>query len=191
MPGNSTLVTSCNVLFLRTAIAFASVLGTAFVLASPAAACVCADAPLSERLDDADAAVVGVVRSVTEPDTDVPMRLVTFDVEQRVKGDVEGEVQGIDARRIFVRTPLGTDCDLTIESGTTTGLLLTRLPEGGWYATACSVVSPGRLVAEGGEPRGGVIKVGVGIAILGLVLLWALRRLRRGARPDLPGAPEP
>ena len=45
------------------------------------------------------------------------------------------------------------------------------------------------LVAEGGEPRGGVIKVVVGIAILGLVILWALRRLKRGARPDLPGAP--
>ena len=30
-----------------------------------------------------------------------------------------------------------------------------------------------------------------GIVILGLVLLWALRRLRKGSRPDLPGAPEP
>jgi len=33
--------------------------------------------------------------------------------------------------------------------------------------------------------------VGIGIVILGLVLLWALRRLKRGARPELPGAPEP
>jgi hypothetical protein len=31
----------------------------------------------------------------------------------------------------------------------------------------------------------------VGIVILALVVLWALRRLRRGARPDLPGAPLP
>jgi len=69
--------------------------------------------------------------------------------------------------------------------------LLTRAPDGGWLGTACSVVAPGQLVAEGGEPRGGVIKVGIGIVILGLVLLWALRRLRRGARPDLPGAPGP
>ena len=71
------------------------------------------------------------------------------------------------------------------------GLILTRAPDGAWIATACSVVEPGPLVAEGGEPRGGVIKVGVGIVILALVLLWALRRLKRGTRPDLPGAPRP
>jgi hypothetical protein len=71
------------------------------------------------------------------------------------------------------------------------GLLLTRSADGAWFASACSVVAPGVLVAAGGEPRGGVIKVVVGFFILGLVLLWAFRRLRRGARPDLPGAPEP
>ena len=71
------------------------------------------------------------------------------------------------------------------------GLLLTRSPDGTWLASACSVVEPGPLAATGGEPRGGVIKVGIGIVILGLVLLWALRRLRKGSRPSLPGAPEP
>ena len=53
------------------------------------------------------------------------------------------------------------------------------------------VVDPGLLVAEGGQPRGGLIKVALGIVVLALVLLWALRRLRKGARPDLPGAPRP
>jgi len=119
------------------------------------------------------------------------MRVMVVDVEQRVKGDLGSPDEGLGARQILVRTPLHTDCDVTIEQGTTTGLLLTRLPGGGWYATACSVVEPGPLVAEGGEPRGGVIKVGVGIVILVLVLLWALRRLKRGTRPDLPGAPRP
>jgi hypothetical protein len=33
--------------------------------------------------------------------------------------------------------------------------------------------------------------VAIGFVILGLVLLWALRRLRRGTRPHLPGAPQP
>ena len=47
------------------------------------------------------------------------------------------------------------------------------------------------LVAEGGEPRGALIKVGIGIVILALVLLWALARLRKGKRPNLPGAPQP
>jgi hypothetical protein len=163
----------------------------ALAFASPAAACVCTNAPLSERLDQADAAVVGVVRAISEPDSNVPTRVMVFDVEQRVKGDLKGQVDGLGARRILVRTPLNTDCDVSIKLGTTTGLLLTRLPGGGWYATACSIVAPGPLVAEGGEPRGGVIKVGVGIVILALVLAWALRRLRKGSRPDLPGAPEP
>ena len=71
------------------------------------------------------------------------------------------------------------------------GFLLSRSPDGTWLASACSVVGPGVLVAEGGEPRGGVIKVGIGIVILALVLGWALLRLRKGKRPDLPGAPQP
>jgi hypothetical protein len=132
-----------------------------------------------------------VVRSITESNSNPPTRVMVFDVEQRVKGDLGGQVEGLGARQIFVRTPLNTDCDVTIKTGETTGLLLTRLPSGAWYATARSVVAPGPLVAEGGEPRGGVIKVGVGIVVLALVLLWALRRLRKGARPDLPGAPRP
>ena len=71
------------------------------------------------------------------------------------------------------------------------GLLLTQSPEGAWLASACSVVNPGALVVEGGEPRGGVIKVAIGIVILALVLGWALLRLRKGKRPNLPGAPQP
>ena len=118
-------------------------------------------------------------------------RVLTFDVDTRVKGDVKGEVQRAGTRRIVVQVPLNTDCDVTVEPGTTTGLLLTRLPGGGWYATACSLVGAGELVAVGGEPRGGTIKVVIGLGILALVLLWAFRRLRKGSRPDLPGAPNP
>jgi MYXO-CTERM domain-containing protein len=104
-------------------------------------------------------------------------------VEQRVKGDV--------SETLTIRAPSGTSCDVTIETGTTTGLLLTRLDGGNWFASACSLVTPGQLVAAGGEPRGGVIKVVLGVLILGLVLSWALRRRARGARPSLPGAPKP
>jgi hypothetical protein len=150
---------------------------------------VCADAPVEERLDGADAAVVGKVRSYAVPESDVPIRVMTFDVETRVKGDVPNQVEGADGRRILVRVPLNTDCDVALEPGATTGLLLTQQPGGAWYATACSVVSAGLLVTEGGEPRGGPIKVVIGVLVLALVLLWSLRRLRKGARPDLPGAP--
>jgi hypothetical protein len=150
---------------------------------------VCVDAPVEERLDDADAAVVGTVRAYSEPDAGVPMRVMTFDVQTRVKGDVPSQVPGFAGRRIFVRVPLHTDCDVTVRVGTMTGLLLTKQPGGAWYASNCSVAPAGLLVTEGGEPRGGPIKVAIGAAVLAIVLLWALRRLRRGARPDLPGAP--
>ncbi len=156
----------------------------ALALAGPAAACVCADTPLSQRLDDADAAVVG--RVVAERPSEVegaPVTVLTVQVDQRVKGDIE--------RTLEVRSPRGTDCDVDVPLRKEIGLLLTRSPDGTWLASACSVVEPGPLVATGGEPRGGVIKVGIGIVILGLVLLWALRRLRKGSRPSLPGAPEP
>jgi hypothetical protein len=154
----------------------------ALAFASPAAACVCIDTPLAERLDDADAAVVGRVVSERPGDLNgAPQLFLTVDVEQRVKGDV--------GRSIEVRSPSGTDCDVDVPRDRSVGLLLTRAPDDAWLATSCSVVNPGQLVVEGGEPRGGVIKVGVGIVILALVLLWARRRLGRGSRPRLPGAP--
>ncbi len=144
----------------------------------------CADTPLSERLNESDAAVVG--RVVEERPGDVrgaPVVLLTVDVDQHVKGDV-GKV-------IEVRTPSGTDCDVEVPMNEAIGLLLTKSPDGVWLASACSVVEPGPLVVEGGEPRGGGIKVVLGVVILALVLGWALLRLRRGKRPDLPGAPQP
>ena len=144
----------------------------------------CADTPLSERLDESDAAIVA--RVVSERPGDVQgaaVRLLTVEVDQRVKGDVD--------RTLVVRSPSGTDCDVEVPMDKAIGLLLTKAPDGAWLASACSVVAPGPLVAEGGEPRGGVIKVGIGIVILALVLGWALLRLRQGKRPNLPGAPQP
>jgi hypothetical protein len=108
-------------------------------------------------------------------------RILTFEVEQRVKGDVGG--------RIDVRSPSGTDCDLDVHEAQTIGLLLTRMPSGEWLGTA-SVVDPGSSWPRAAS-RGGPIKVGIGIVILGLVLLFASYRLRRGLRPRLPGQPEP
>jgi hypothetical protein len=138
-------------------------------------ASVCAGQRLSGRLDDADAAIVGRVVDVVEGDRS---RFLTVEVDPRVKGEVE--------RTIYVRLSIYTAVEVPPDEPI--GLLLARAPDGGWL---CSLVPPGPLVVEGGEPRGGVIKVGIGIVILGLVLLWALRRLKRGARPDLPGAPRP
>ena len=154
----------------------------ALVVAEGALACVCAERPLEERFDEADLAFVGRVESERAGDVrGQRVTLVTVSVEQRVKGDVEGSV--------VVRSPSGSDCDLELPTSRSVGLLLTRSPDGELLGSACSVVEPGELVAVGGEPRGGVIKVAVGLVILALVLAWALRRKTRGARPELPGAP--
>jgi hypothetical protein len=164
---------------------FLAVVGVSLVLASDAAACVCVQEPMSKRLDDSDAAVVGHVVATKKTELrGAPQLLLTIDVEQRVKG------RGIDDP-LVVRAPLHTDCDVSVPRGRTVGWLLTKAPDGTLLATACSVVGPAKLVAAGGEPRGGVIKVVVGLFILGFVLLWALRRLKRGKRPRLPGAPVP
>ena len=152
------------------------------VLADAALACVCAQMPMSERLDDSDVAFVGRVESEREGRVrGQPVRLLTIAVEQRVKGDVDGT--------LVVRSPARSDCDLVIPQNRSVGLLLTRAPCGAWLGSACSVADPGALVAAGGEPRGGAIKVALGVVVLGLVLLVAYVRLRRGSRPSLPGPP--
>ena len=143
----------------------------------------CAGGSLEERLDAADAAVVARIVDSKEALSSPTRRILTFEVEQRVKGDL--------GRRVDVRSPSGTDCDLEVHEAQTIGLLLTRMPNGEWLGTQCSVVDPGELVAAGGEPRGGAIKVGMGIVILGLVLLFASYRLRRGRRPQRPRGPPP
>ena len=168
----------------RIAVAAAAAVA-ALIIVGAAGACVCAKEPMSKRLDDADAAFVGKV--VSRRRTEVrgqPQLLLTIDVQQRVKG------RGLHDPMV-VRTPLETDCDVHVRLDRTVGWLLTKAPDGTFLAAACSVVGPVALVQAGGEPRGGVIKVVVGIFILGLVLLWAFRRLKRGARPHIPGAPTP
>lgn len=144
----------------------------------------CVSEPLDQRLDRSDAAVIGrVVGERTRELNGARQKLLTFEVDQSVKGDA-GE-------RLVVRSPSGSDCDLETPKNTAIGLLLTQAPDGGWLGSKCSLVTAGELVAAGGEPRGGAIKVVLGVLILAIVLSWALRRRARGIRPRLPGAPEP
>jgi hypothetical protein len=145
-------------------------------LAGVAGACVCAAQPLEQRLDDADVAFVGRIESEREATRrGAPERLLTVAVEGTV----------------VVRSPSGSDCDLVVPENRSVGFLLVRAPDGGLLGSLCSMVAPGQLVAEGGEPRGTLIKVALGLLIVGIVLSWALRRRARGTRPDLPDAPRP
>jgi hypothetical protein len=168
---------------VKRAVVHTVVAAVALAFAGEAQACVCAALPMSDRLDDADAAIVGrVVAERAGEMRGAPQRLLTIEVDQRVKGDVDD--------RLVVRSPSMSDCDLLVARDEAVGLLLTRAPDGAWLGTACSVVDPGALAAAGGEPRGGAIKVVVGVLFLAIVVSWALRRRMRGTRPQLPGAPE-
>jgi MYXO-CTERM domain-containing protein len=141
------------------------------------------------RLDTADAAaVVTIGRQREVVVRGAPQYLYAVEVLQQVKGDLPERIEVRSAEPpcdIFDSTAPRVPLDRT------TGLLLTRSRDDVWLANACSVISAEELVTVGGEPRGGVIKVVLGVLILGLVLSWALRRRARGARPRLPGAPEP
>jgi hypothetical protein len=167
----------------RALLTVAALAAFALVGAGAAQACVCADQPLDQRLDEADAAVVARLVGVREGQSFPPQRALAFEVDQHIKGDVGDTFE--------VESLPQSDCALDVEENVPVGLLLTRGPADEWQATTCSVVSAGELVAEGGEPRGGAIKIVIGLLILAIVLSWALRRRARGARPQLPGAPEP
>jgi hypothetical protein len=168
---------------IRALPSFAALVVLALVGAGAAQACVCVDQPLDQRLEEADAAVVARLVGVREGQSFPPQRVLTFEVDQHVKGDV-GETFDVDSLP-------QSDCALEVAENVPVGLLLTQGPAGEWQGTTCSVVSAGELVAEGGETRGGAIKIVIGLLILALVLSWALRRRARGTRPRLPGAPEP
>jgi len=139
---------------------------------------------VTQRLDAADAAVVGRVVGVrTVERKGLAQRVLTVAVDQNVKGGI--------GTQIAVWSPSGSGCDLRPPAHTDIGLLLTRSTDGRWVATGASRVDPGELTAAGGEPRGSSIKVVVGVVFLALVLFWALSRRRRGIRPELPGGPRP
>lgn len=163
--------------------ASAALVLASLALAGSVQACACLSQPIEERLAAADAAVVGRIVGPVRGSTSAGQRLLRVDVEQRVKGNVPSD--------LVIRAPSGTDCDLPDRTNKSVGLLLMEAPDGTLLGTLCSVASPGALVVAGGEPQGGAIKVLIGFAVLALVLLWSFRRLKRGARPDLPGAPRP
>ena len=179
------LVSNCHLARVRPAgslLVVAALVVPALALAGGAHACVCASEPIEDRLARADAAVVGRIVG--------PVGRGRGSRQAAPAGGRRAAGQG--RRRTRPRhqlTQLGTDCDLPDRTNASIGLLLTEEPDGTLLGTLCSIASPGPLVVAGGEPRGGTLKVLVGFVLLALVLLWSFRRLKRGARPDLPGAP--
>jgi hypothetical protein len=48
-----------------------------------------------------------------------------------------------------------------------------------WVTASCSLTDAGALLSTADEPKGGAIKIVIGLVILALVLAYSVRRLRR------------
>lgn len=156
----------------RVALAVVVAVG-AGMLAAPARAFTCPQTPLAERIEQADGAFVGRstgFRPLVD-DGGIPQRVYTFQVDQRVKGDIGATV---DVRIPVLPENGGQEVPDDVAAG-----LLVGNAGGAWVTTRCGITDPGALLSTFDEPRGQGIKVVIGLVILALVLAYSIRRLRR------------
>ncbi len=155
----------------RTAVSlFVAAAGVALLapVTASAATLACPNLTVAQRLDEADVSFVG---SIVDERPAGDERLITFDVDKAVKGDLPDQV-------VVVSEPL-VDADGNAVGGDRDVGVFAQL-EGGTYRTdSCGLVDPSLLLEAADEPRGGAIKLLVGFAFLAAVLTYALVRLRR------------
>jgi hypothetical protein len=101
----------------------------------------------------------------------VPQRLYRFEVDQEVKGDLGSTV----SVRIPVKPANGGQ---VVPVDVAAGILMGRA-NGQWFTTRCGITDPGAVLAEVDQPRGNAVKLVIGILILGAVLAYSIRRMRR------------
>ncbi len=132
----------------------------------------CPTTSLQERIDQAQIVFVGRstgFRPVTGGG--VPQRIYTFVVDQQVKGDI--------GRTVDVRIPeRAANGGQRIPEDVAAGVLANRVG-GGYFTTRCGITDPGAVLAEVDEPRGNAIKLVIGVLVLGAVLAYSIRRVRR------------
>jgi hypothetical protein len=135
----------------------------------------CLDQSVSEKLEGAQTAFIGhvtAVRPVAE-DTGVRRFDYVFAVEHVVKGTV-----GLNAT---VRAAELVDIDnqkVVAGNKVAIGVLASRA-DGRLVTSTCGLVDPASLMGAADEPKGGLIKVAIGLVILGIVIWYSVRRLRR------------
>ncbi len=136
------------------------------------AALECPGATVAERLEAADASFVG---SIVDSRPAGDQVLYTFAVDQVVEGELGDEL-------VVLAQPL-VDANGDAVGGNVDVGVFAQL-EGGTYTTdSCGLVDPSLLLAAADEPRGGAIKLAIGVVILAAVLALALVRLRRRTTP--------
>ena len=101
----------------------------------------------------------------------IPQRLYRFEVDQEVKGDL--------GRTVSVRIPVRpANGGQSIPADVAAGILMSRA-NGEWFTTRCGITDPGAVLAEVDQPRGNAVKLVIGALILGGVLAYSIRRVKR------------
>jgi len=141
-------------------------------LPGTAAAYTCPQTPLDERIAQAEAVFVGrSTGSRPVRGSGIPQRVYTFAIDQEVKGDL--------GRTVEVRVPVrAANGGQRIPTDVAAGVLASRVG-GELFTTRCGITDPGAVLAAVDEQRGNPIRLAIGILILGLVLAYSVRRVRR------------
>ena len=154
----------------------------ALLLPSVASAITCPGS-ITERLHNADVGFAGHLLSVTPvvANGGIAQFDYRFAIDKAAKGHV--------GKLVTVRAGKLVDLDLrplTASYQGTVGVIASPGVGGRLVTTSCGLVDAGSLLGAADAPKGGGIKVLVGLAIAGLVVAYSLRRLKRRG-----GAPRP
>jgi hypothetical protein len=155
---------------LRGAVALTAV---ALAFAGDASALECPRATMEQRIDAADVVFAGTIADVREVEGGFAYR---FDVGQAVKGPVGAAIEIGAAQRLV------DAADAPVGPGRDAGVLARR-DGAGFVTDSCGLTDPGALLTVADEPRGGWIKILLGVGILAAVLAFSARRLRRRGTP--------
>lgn len=150
-------------------------LGAMLVVTARAGAVNCFSTSVKDKLEGADIAFVGHVASVrpVRTSTGIATFDYTFGVDHAVKGAL--------GSRVTLRAAELEDIDnqvVTPAVNVAIGVLGTRA-KGRLVTSTCSLVDPGALMGASDDPKGGGIKVVIGLILLGLVFAYSWRRLKR------------
>ena len=145
---------------------------TALVLSSAAQAYTCPATPIETRIESAGAVFVGRSTGFTPiAGAGVPQRLYHFKIDQEVKGELGATV----SVRVPVKPANGGQ---VIPDDTAAGILMDRA-NGTWFTTRCGITDPGVVLAGVDKPKGNAIRLLIGVVILGGVLAYSIRTVRR------------
>ncbi len=144
----------------------------ALLVTGAAQAYTCPQTPIDQRIAAAEVVFVGRSTGFTPVAGDgIAQRLYRFEVDQEVKGDL--------GRTVDVRIPVKpANGGQVVAPDVAAGILMNRA-SGGWFTTRCGITDPGVVLAEVDQQKGNPIRLVVGILILGAVLTYSIRRVRR------------